>query len=81
MIRHGEDEYETIMGWIRELGIGAKSCVMMSKKPHAIYGRKMHDEDGRITEIRLYVDTYLDDVELDIVAVMNPMDTFYVAHK
>lgn len=81
MIRCGISDYKTIMGWIRNLGMDAKECLAAAEKPHAIYGRVMHDDTGRLSEIRLYCDTYLDDAELDVVATLNPLDTFYVAHK
>ncbi|MBQ1789281.1 MAG: hypothetical protein II008_03815 [Oscillospiraceae bacterium] len=81
MTRCGHRDYKTIMGWMRELGMDAKKCVRAQEKDHAIYGRVMHDDAGRISEIRFYCDTYLDDQELDTIARANPTDTLYVAHK
>ena len=81
MIRCGRTEYKTAMKWMQDLGKDAKECLKGQDKGHAIYGRKMHDDTGRITEIRFYCDTYLTDEELDVVARANPMDTLYVAHK
>ncbi|MBQ3326190.1 MAG: hypothetical protein IJG86_00205 [Clostridia bacterium] len=81
MIRCGEKTYGELMRIIQELGKEAKEAVKGQEKPHAVYGRKMHDYTGRLTEIRLYCDAYLDDAELDAVAIVNPLDTFYVAHK
>lgn len=81
MVRCGRTDYKTIMGWMRELGMDAKKCVMRQEKPHAIYGKVMHDDTGILTEIRLYCDVYVDDKELETVAVCCPLDTLYVAHK
>lgn len=81
MIRCGTAEYSKITKWLGELGLDAQAHVNKAEKPHAIYGRKMHDNEGRLTEIRLYCDTYLTDEELDTVATLNPMDILLVAHK
>lgn len=81
LVRCGRNEYKTIMGWMKELYADAKKCVEKQEKPHAISGRVMHDEDGHLTEIRLYCDAYLTDEELDVVSAMNPHDTLWVAHK
>ena len=81
MTRCGRAEYGKLMGWMAELGKDAKKCLAAQEKPHAIYGRKMHDDAGHITEIRFYCDTYLTDAELDVVAVANPNDTLFVVHK
>ena len=80
MIRCGRAQYQECMKWMRDLGMDAKACLADSEKPHAIYGRVMHDEGGHLTEIRFYANTFLSDAELDVVAIMNPLDTLYVAH-
>lgn len=81
MERCGRSDYETIMGWMKELGMDAKKCVKTSAAPHALYGRVMHDDEGRITEIRFYCEMYLDDEELDGLSKAHPNDTLYVAHR
>ena len=81
MIRCGIAPYKQIMQWMRELGMEAKEAVKHSEKNHAVYGVKKHDDIGRITEIRLYCEAYLDDAELDVISKLYPMDTLYVAHK
>lgn len=77
----GQRDYKTCMNWMRELGMDAKKCVLQQEKDHAIYGRIMHDDAGHISEIRFYCDVYLDDNELDTIAIANPTDTLCVAHK
>lgn len=81
MIRCGRNDYKTVMKWMGELYADAKKCVQKQEKPHAISGRVMHDEGGHLIEIRMYCDAYLTDEELDVIAVMNPLDTLWVAHK
>lgn len=81
LIRCGFNDYKTLIKWTQELGHEAKECLMKQDKPHAIYARKMHDDSGRLTEIRMYCNAYLTDEELDTVAVLNPNDTLYVVHK
>lgn len=81
MIRCGEAPYRTIMNWMKDLERDAKKCLDAQDKPHAVYGRVMHDYEGRLSEIRLYSATYLTDEELEAVAFANVFDTFYVVHK
>ena len=81
MIRCGRKGYKELMQWMAEIGRDAMQCVKTADKPHAIYGRKMHDDTGRLVEVRFYCNTYLDDNELEAIARCNPMDTLYVAHK
>lgn len=81
MIRCGIKDYRTIIKWVQELGHDAKECLHKQEKPHAIYARIMHDDDWKVTEIRLYCNAYLDDDELDRIAAGTPNDTLYVVHK
>lgn len=80
MIRCGVKDYVTVTSWLRSMGLEAKRCLAEQEKPHAIYGRTIH-EDGVLSEIRLYCNTYLTDDELDKIARDNPGETLYVAHK
>ena len=81
MIRCGEAKYKDIMKWMQELGLDAKKCLKGSDKNHAVYGRKIHDDTGRLIEVRLYCNGYVDDIELEAITRGQPLDTFYVAHK
>lgn len=81
LFRCGKAEYKTIMEWMRSLGADAKKCVSRNEKDHALYGRTVHDENGRLTEIRFYCNVYLTDEELDEISRKFPHDTLYVAHK
>lgn len=81
MICCGIAKYKEIMKWIQNLGLEAKKCLACSDKNHAVYGMKIHDDIGRITEIRLYCEAYVDDIELEAITRGQPMNTFYVAHK
>ena len=81
MTRCGIADYRTLMEWMRDLGMDAKACVQKSEKPHAFYGRAMHDAAGNLTEIRFYANTYMTDEELDETARHLSNDTLYVAHR
>lgn len=80
MTRCGEKDYKTVMGWMGQLGLDAKRCVKNSDKPHALYGRTIH-ENGKLEEIRFYCNVYLSDDELDEISRKFPNETLYVAHK
>lgn len=81
MIRCGMQPLKTLMVWMTDLGLDAKKCVQQQEKPHAIYGRIIHDETEKVTEVRFYVNTYADDAELDSIIKNHPRDTLRVAHK
>ena len=81
MIRCGSQPLKTLMTWMRELGLDAKMCVMQQEKPHAVYGMVIHDETEKVTEVRFYVNTYVDDSELDRIVKAHPHNTIRIAHK
>ena len=81
VVAHGYDSYQTIVAWMRDDYAHAKKSVEMQEKPHLCSGRVMHDDHGCIAEIRMYVDAYLTDEELDAIVKTCPKDTFWVAHK
>ena len=80
IIRCGEKDLQTLMKWMTDLGEDAHRCLKSSDKAHAIYGRKIYDGE-EISEIRFYVDTYVDDDELDDLSRKHKNDMLYVAHK
>ncbi len=79
--RCGISEYNTIIGWLGEIGLEAKECVKHNEKDHALYGRTVHDDNGKLIEIRFYRNTYMNDEELEAISREFPHDTLYVAHK
>lgn len=81
MIRCGFKDQKTLMQWMRELGAEAKKCLAAQDKPHAVYGRKIYDNDGNLEEIRFYCNTYMDDKELEGASRSCPRDVIYAAHK
>lgn len=81
MTRCGARDIKTLMSWMTEIGKDAKSYLKYHENRHAIYGRKMYDDDGKLLEIRFYQDTYMTDKELDEITRKCPHDVFYVAHK
>ena len=81
MIRCGSQPLKNLMEWLKELGMDAKKSVMRQEKPHAIYGRIIHDENEKVSEVRFYVDTYVDDDELYKISKSCPRDLLRVAHK
>ena len=81
MLRCGIGPLQKMMDWMVELGKDAKKCLAMSEKNHAVYGRKILDEDDKVAEVRFYCDVYMDDEELNKMVADNPHDVFYVAHK
>ena len=81
MVRFGEEDIRTVTKWMQALGLDAARCLKEQEKPHAIYGRKVRDENGKLTEIRMYCNTYLDDEELELIDKVLPHDTLYVVHK
>ena len=81
MIRCGYTDYEMAMLWLTDLGKEAKECLKKSDKPHAVYGRKMYDDNGNLIEIRYYCDTYMTDEELNKASQDVGHDILYVAHK
>lgn len=81
MIRCGERDLKELMEWVKTLGMDAAKCLKTQDKPHAIYARKIYDESGKLAEVRLYCNAYLDDEELELVDSECPHDILYVAHK
>ena len=81
MIRCSERELSEVMKWVHKLGSEAHKLVRTSDKPHAVYARKIHDESGKLVEVRLYCETYLDDGELAKFAMNHPNDILYVKHR
>ena len=81
LFRCGRAGYKTITGWLKQLGLDAAKELQKQEKPHALYGRTIHDDSGKLSEIRLYCNIYLDDNELDKLAHDHPHETLYVAHK
>lgn len=81
MIRCGENDLNELMKWMRELGKDASKCLKREKNQHAIYGRKIYDNAGNVSEIRFYCDTYMDDNELENFLMKNPHDVIYAVHK
>lgn len=81
MYRCGRANYDQLMRWMVDLGKDAAKCLREQDKPHAVYGRKIYDDQGEIVEIRFYSNTYLDDDELDERARACGHDLLYVAHK
>lgn len=81
MIGHGQKKYGELMEIMSELGKGAAEAVREQEKPVAVYGRLIHDDTGRLTEVRLYLNTYITEAELDALKITLPRDRFYVARK
>lgn len=81
MTGHGQKKYGELKKIMNELGKGTAEAVKEQEKPVAVYGRVIHDETGRLTEVRLYLDTYITEAELDALKITLPMDRFYVARK
>lgn len=81
MVGRGEMAYVELKKIMNELGKGAAEAVKEQEKPVAVYGRVIHDDTGRLTEVRLYLDTYITEAELDALKITLPMDRFYVARK
>ena len=81
MMRCGYTDYKTAMRWMTNLGKEAKEALKKSDKAHAVYGRKMYNEDDELIEIRYYCGTYMDDDELDKTSRKIGHDLLYVAHK
>lgn len=81
MHRHGQDTLKNIMYYMKGYGKEAKKRLADSGKDHAVYGRKMIDSKGNIAEVRIYLNTFMDDDELDKVSRECPHDLFYVVHK
>ena len=81
MIRCGSQPLKILLTWMRDLGLDAKKCVMQQEKPHAVYGMVIHDETEKVAEVRYYVNTYVDDSELDRIVKAHPHNTIRVAHK
>lgn len=81
MICRGEMAYGELKKRMRELGEAANDAVREQEKPVAVYGMVIHDDTGRLTEVRLYFDTYITEAELDALKITLPMDRFYFARK
>lgn len=81
LIRCGFNDLKTLMEWMRELGKDAKKCLSRHHGKHAVYGRKIYNDDDSVKEIRFYCDTYMTDDELDEMIMNNPRDIFYIVHK
>lgn len=81
MTRFGERDLKTLMQWMKELGSDAKKCLASQDKAHAIYGRKMYDENDNVIEIRFYSNTFIDDKELEEISKDCARDILYVVHK
>lgn len=81
MVRCGENDLQTLMAWMRELGKDACKCAKHRGEAHAIYGRKIYDDQGNVEEIRFYCDAYMSDDELDKFVMDHPHDVIYAVHK
>lgn len=81
MVGQGEMAYGELKKRMRDLGELAKDAIKEQEKPVAVYGRVIHDDTGRLTEVRLYFDTYITEAELDALKITLPRDRFYVARK
>ena len=82
MLRCGHSDYSTLMKWMRELGKDAEECRKRNgDAPHAVYGRKIYDEDDKLVEVRFYCDLYPTDEQLDEIVRNNPHNEFFVAHR
>lgn len=81
MIRCGFRDYNTLMKWMREIGKDAKNCMKYHENQHAIYGRKIYNEEDELAEIRFYCDSYMTDKELDDFLMENPRDVIYMVHR
>ena len=80
MMRCGEKDLNTLMGWMAEIGKDASTHIKTKNCDHIIYGRKIYKDDT-LEEVRFYCDTYISDQELDQIIKNNPRDIFYVIHK
>lgn len=80
LIRCGWMEYRELLRTISELGADAARCLQQQGKRHAVYARKIYQDNGQLDEVRLYCNLYLNDSELDKIARDHPRDVFYTAH-
>ena len=81
MTRCGQGNYNDLMDWMMKLGLGAYESLKKKGKDHAIYGRKIYDENDNLIEVRFYTNTYVTDQELEDMTRKMPRDHFYVAHR
>ena len=87
LYRCGFADYNTIMGWVRDLGKDAKKCIDngdllgINDNAGALYGRVCCTDSGEITEVRLYCEAYVDEDQMKLFVSDSPNDIFYVAYK
>lgn len=82
MINHGIADHKQLRIWLAELGRDAAERVKQNEKDHAIYGAAYHDDEGFLTEMRFYCDTFMTDEQLDAISrELSNTTTLYVAHK
>ena len=80
LVAQGQIQLEEVPEKLQEFEKSAKQTLTQTDADHVVYGRKIYDEDGKVKEVRFYLEPMTDErFERDVVSLKN--QTIYALHK
>lgn len=80
LVAHGQMQLDEVPEKLQEFEKSAKQLLVQTGDDHVVYGRKIYDEDGKVEEVRFYLEPMTDErFEHDVVPLKNQI--IYALHK